>query len=61
MSDDPKLTKSQLLKDQIRAWDNRAKMARQQGMDDLVRQALEHKRKFENCLAQVQEFEVDES
>ncbi len=60
--DDPNFsihTKSQRLKDQIRAWGNRAAMAQKQGMDDLAKEALDKKRYFENELAKLQEFEVD--
>jgi hypothetical protein len=47
------------LKEQIEAWSDRAEMARKQGDTDLVRQALEHKRRCENELARLQEFEED--
>jgi len=49
--------KFQILKDQITTWANRAEMARKQGSADLVRQALEHKSKYEDELAKLQEFE----
>lgn len=52
-------SKYQVLKKQINAWSNRAAMAKQQGSDDLVRQALDQKRKYENELAKLQEFELD--
>ena len=58
---DKKDSQSQRLKDQIKTWKNRAEMARQQGMDDLVQQALEKKRLYENELAKLQEFEIDET
>lgn len=45
---------------QIRTWDKRAAMASQQGNDNLVDRALEKKRAFENELARLQEYEVDE-
>jgi phage shock protein A len=40
-------------KKQVSAWHNRAEMARKQGNDDLVRQALEQKRKYEKLLAEL--------
>lgn len=35
-------------------------MARQAGNDDLVQQALEHKRRYEDQLAKLQEFEIEQ-
>lgn len=54
-------SKFKRLKDQIKAWKNRAEMARKHGYDELVQQALEHKRHYENELAKLQEFETDET
>lgn len=48
---------SQQLKEQIRIWQVRAEMAQKQGNDDLVQQALERKKQYENELAKLQEFE----
>lgn len=50
-------SKKQELRERIKTWSNRAEMARQQGNMDLVEQALEHKRKYENELAKLQENE----
>ena len=50
-------SKFQLLKEKITTWGNRAEMARKQGNAELVEQALEYKRKYENELARLQEFE----
>jgi len=55
-----KNSQAQKIKDQIETWDNRAKMARQQNNEELAQQALERKRKYENALAQLQEFELDD-
>jgi ATP-dependent Clp protease ATP-binding subunit ClpA len=44
-----------VLKLQISAWHNRAEMARIQGNDDLVRQALEQKCKYEKLLGESKE------
>lgn len=49
----------QELKDKINTWANRAQMARAQGSEDLVQQALEHKRRYENDLAKLEEFDGD--
>ena len=49
------------LKDKIKTWANRAEMARKQGQSELVQQALDRKRDYENALAKLQEFEVDNS
>ncbi|CAN5383941.1 hypothetical protein BH10CYA1_BH10CYA1_52170 [soil metagenome] len=54
----PEESKSQVLKGQITTWGNRAEMARKQGNDDLVQQAMARKRQYENELAKLQEFEV---
>ncbi len=54
-------TKKQELKSQIKAWKNRAEMARHMGQNDLAEEALDHARKLENELTRLQEFEVDES
>lgn len=42
------------LKDRIDTWLNRARMAHRQGMDDLVRQALEHRHKYQVELAGIE-------
>lgn len=55
----PEDSKIQIIKRQIEAWKNRAAMARQQGCDDLEKQALDHKKKYENELAKLQEFELE--
>jgi phage shock protein A len=47
------------LKDKIKTWANRAEMARKQGNDELLKQALDRKRDYQNALAKLQEFEVD--
>lgn len=52
--------KIERLKEQIAAWGNRAQMARQQGNEELMRQALMRKRQYENELARLQEFDVDD-
>jgi phage shock protein A len=52
-------SKFQKLRDQIETWKNRAAMARQAGRDELVQQAMEHKRRYENELAKLQEFEEE--
>jgi phage shock protein A len=57
----PVKTRIQHCRDQIQTWDNRAAMARQQGREDLAQQALEHKRKYEDKLARLEEFDLDES
>jgi phage shock protein A len=57
-NENPKL---KAFKDQIKTWSNRAEMARQQGNDELVELALERKRQYENELAKLQEFELEES
>ena len=49
------------LKDNIRMWANRPEMARKQGQSELVQQALDRKRDYENALAKLQEFKVDNS
>ncbi|CAN5401225.1 hypothetical protein BH11CYA1_BH11CYA1_04490 [soil metagenome] len=49
----------ELIKGQISAWNNRAEMARQQGNDELMQQALERKRFYENELAKLQEWDVE--
>ena len=36
-------------------------MARKQGQSELVQQALDHKRDYENALAKLREFKVDNS
>ena len=54
-------TQIQDLKDKIKTWGNRAEMARKQGNGELVKQALDRKRDYENALAKLQEFEVDNS
>ncbi|MFA6209808.1 MAG: hypothetical protein WCT03_11945 [Candidatus Obscuribacterales bacterium] len=50
---------AQEIRDQIAAWSNRMAMAKQQGNEELVQQALRRKRSLENMLARRQEFEVD--
>jgi phage shock protein A len=49
----------QVIRGQIRAWANRAAMAKQMGNEELVQQALEKKRQYENALARLQEFETE--
>ncbi|MDP3508911.1 MAG: hypothetical protein Q8T09_13050 [Candidatus Melainabacteria bacterium] len=49
---------AQEIKDQIATWANRMAMAKQQGNDELVEQALKRKQSCENQLARLQEFEV---
>lgn len=51
-----KLTKEEV-KRLIKTWATRAEMARQSGQDELVEEALKHKRQYENELARLQEFE----
>lgn len=51
---------AQEIKDNIAAWSNRMAMAKQQGNEELVQQALKHKQSLENMLARRQEFELDE-
>jgi|688.fasta_scaffold326844_2 phage shock protein A len=58
---DEEHTQAQDLKDKIKTWENRAEMARKQGNGELVKQALDRKRGYENALAKLQEFEVDNS
>lgn len=53
-----KLTKEEL-KELIKTWGTRAEMARKQGNQDLVRQALERKQQYENELARRQEFDEE--
>jgi phage shock protein A len=53
-------SRQQELKRQVDAWKNRAEMARKMGNVELVDQALERKRHFENELAKLQEFELNE-
>lgn len=55
----PEDSQLQRIKDQIETWNNRAAMARQQGMTDLEQQALERKKQYENELARLQEFELE--
>lgn len=50
----------QRLQDQIRSWHNRAWMAKQQGKEDLVSQALEHKWKYERQFAEAKSIEPPE-
>jgi phage shock protein A len=45
---------------QIATWQNRADMAKAQGNEELVRQALARKRQYENALARFQEFNISE-
>lgn len=61
--DDPKIPvkhTAQEIKGQIAAWTNRMAMAKQQGNDELIEQALKRKQSYENQLARLQEFELDE-
>ncbi len=61
--DDPKIPvrlTAQEIKGQIAAWANRMAMAKQQGNDELIEQALNRKQSYENQLARLQEFELDE-
>lgn len=51
---------AQEIKGQIAAWTNRMAMAKQQGNDELIEQALHRKQSYENQLARLQEFELDE-
>ncbi|MFA7335809.1 MAG: hypothetical protein WC028_03410 [Candidatus Obscuribacterales bacterium] len=51
---------AQEIKGQIAAWTNRIAMAKQQGNDELIEQALKRKQSYENQLARLQEFEVYE-
>jgi phage shock protein A len=46
------------IRGKIRAWANRAEMAKQLGNAELVQQALERKRQYENALARIQEFNI---
>lgn len=46
------------IRGQIAAWTNRVAMAKQQGNDDLIVQALKRKQSYENQLARLQEFDV---
>jgi phage shock protein A len=48
------------IKGQIATWANRMAMAKQQGNEELIKQALERKQSYENQLARLQEFEVDD-
>ena len=56
---DEEHTQAQEIKDKIKTWGNRAEMARKQGNGELVKQALDLKRDYENAPAKLQEFEVD--
>ncbi len=47
------------IRGQIAAWNNRIAMAKQQGNDELIEQAIKRKQSYENQLARLQEFEVD--
>ncbi|MCC7528295.1 MAG: hypothetical protein IT342_07220 [Candidatus Melainabacteria bacterium] len=47
----PPLDDIQLLKKQVSTWQSRAEMARDQGNDELFRQAIEQKSKYEKLLA----------
>jgi|JYMV01.1.fsa_nt_gi phage shock protein A len=58
MSDEDLKTRKKELLDRIRTWSNRAEMAKLKGDLDLVTQALEHKRNYEDELAKLQEFDV---
>jgi phage shock protein A len=49
----------QRLRDQIKTWANRAAMANQMGNEQLAKQALDKKREYENALAKLQEFEIE--
>lgn len=51
---------AQEIRDQIAAWSNRMAMAKQQGNEELVQQALNRKQSLENMLARRQEFEIDD-
>ena len=46
------------LKLKISSWGNRLEMAKMQGNDELIKTALEQKRKYQNELAKLQEFEI---
>ncbi len=56
---DTRLTAEEI-KGQIAAWANRMAMAKQQGNEELLKQALERRQSYENQLARLQEFEVDD-
>ncbi len=45
---------------QAKTWTNRAEMARKMGNIELVDQALERKRHYENELAKLQEFQLND-
>jgi phage shock protein A len=56
---DTRLTAEEI-RGQIATWANRMAMAKQQGNEELLKQALERKQSYENQLARLQEFEVDD-
>jgi hypothetical protein len=59
-SDADKQKQLQQLQDQIRAWQSRAWMAKQQASEELVRQALEQKWKYERRYAEAKNIEPPE-
>jgi phage shock protein A len=58
---DEEHTKAPEINDTIKTWGNRAEKAIKQGYGELVKQTLDRKRDYENALAKLQEFEVDNS
>jgi hypothetical protein len=54
-----KQTREQLQR-QIDTWANRAAMAKQQGNEDLLEQALRKRDQYKDALARLQEFEVND-